>query len=192
MSDSKKNQINLLPQEEFASSTAGRILAWTLSTFRIIVIVTEVVVMGTFLSRFYLDVRISDLNEQIRIKTALIEASSTFENDFRDTQAKLRIVSTLLDDQANISPSITTIASLLPGDVNMTSYSYSSNNVTVRALTPSEFSISQLIANLESNTDFDSFDLSQVSTTDSGGQFNFVINLGSSSGNSEIGLGEEQ
>ena len=50
----RKEEINLLPQKGFEATTAGRILAWILSTFRIIVIITELLVMVAFLSRFWL------------------------------------------------------------------------------------------------------------------------------------------
>ena len=62
----KSSRINLLPQEEFAASTLGRILAWILSTFRILVIMTELIVILAFLSRFWLDARTTDLNEEIK------------------------------------------------------------------------------------------------------------------------------
>ena len=61
----KEPEINLLPQEEFEGSVIGRILKWGLSTFRIIVIIVEMVVMAAFLSRFWLDAKNSDLNEDI-------------------------------------------------------------------------------------------------------------------------------
>jgi hypothetical protein len=41
----KNKAINLLPQEEFDISIIGRTLKWAMGTFRIIVIVTEIVVM---------------------------------------------------------------------------------------------------------------------------------------------------
>ncbi len=60
----RKNQqlINLLPQEEFAVSTLGRILAWLMSTFRYIVIAVEMVVMLAFLSRFWLEWNTHDVD----------------------------------------------------------------------------------------------------------------------------------
>ena len=78
--------INLLPKEEFAASTWGRILTWLLSTFRIIVIFTEVIVMAVFLSRFWLDAKANDLNELLRKNQAILKTTTEFENEFRDIQ----------------------------------------------------------------------------------------------------------
>ena len=85
----KKSEINLLPQEEFASSTLGRVLTWLLSTFRIIVIATEIIVMAVFLSRFWLDAKANDLNELIRKNQAVLGTTVEFENEFRNIQKKL-------------------------------------------------------------------------------------------------------
>ncbi|KKR69678.1 MAG: hypothetical protein UU12_C0039G0005 [Candidatus Woesebacteria bacterium GW2011_GWA2_40_7b] len=100
----KTKTINLLPQEEFDVSTLGRILKWAMGTFRIIVIVTEMIVMTAFLSRFWLDAQNSDLNDAIAIKTAQISAQSDFEKQFRILQHKLSIFKTLTDSpQASIA-----------------------------------------------------------------------------------------
>src|SRR3989344_780469 len=88
-------KINLIPQDEFESSTFGRVLKWALSTFRIMVIVTELLVMSAFLSRFWLDARNSDLNEEIEIKKAQIGAYQDVEDSFRKYQAKLVLAKSL-------------------------------------------------------------------------------------------------
>ncbi len=77
----KKRRINLLPQEEFAASILGRVLAWLLSSFRAIVSLTEMTVMIAFLSRFWLDAKSADLNELIRQKQPVIASTSDFEKE---------------------------------------------------------------------------------------------------------------
>src|SRR3989344_9480970 len=91
----KTRSINLLPQEEFDVSVVGRILKWAMGTFRIIVIVTEMVVMGAFLSRFWLDAQNSDLGDEMGVKSAQVEAQSDFEKKFRRLQTKLGIFKSL-------------------------------------------------------------------------------------------------
>ena len=80
----KQAQVNLLPQEEFAGTTFGRTLRWAMSSFRIIVIATEMIVMLTFLSRFWLDARNADLNDLIKQKSAVLSASADFEKEFKE------------------------------------------------------------------------------------------------------------
>lgn len=162
----KNKQINLLPQEEFAASTLGRILRWGLTTFRFIVIITEIVVVGAFLSRFWLDARISDLNDLIRQKQAVIAASSDFEKDFRNTQKQLGIFTSLTEDGGAASKTLETVSSLLPNDVYVTNFSFAVSEARIKAIAPSEQTIAQFIANLESADIFKEAVLTQLDSSE--------------------------
>ncbi len=157
----KEPRINLLPQEEFEMSVVGRILKWGLSTFRIIVIIVEMVVMVAFLSRFWLDARNSDLNESIKQKQAVLAASSDFEKDFRKVQKRLEIFSSLYSN-SKPSASLNLITSYLPADVFVSSLSFVEDSIQLRGIASNERSIAQLIANLESDKGFKEVVLSQI------------------------------
>ncbi len=164
MSARKQSGINLLPQKGFEATTTGRVLAWILSTFRIIVIVTEIIVMIAFLSRFWLDAQNSDLNEKIEEEQALLKASSSFERDFKDTQKKLAIFSELTSKGKSLSASLKTITSYLPDDLFLTSVTFGGDIFTIEGMTPNEQSIQQLIVNLQESGAFQEIGLSAVST----------------------------
>jgi Tfp pilus assembly protein PilN len=164
----KEPKINLLPQEEFESSIVGRVLKWALSTFRIIVIVMEMVVMAAFLSRFWLDARNSDLNESIKQKQAVLTASADFEKEFRQVQKRLNIASVLYS-VSQPSPSISSIASYLPVDVFLSSLSFTDDSVQVKGIASSEKGVAQFIANLESDKKIKEVSLSQVDSSKEGG-----------------------
>src|SRR3990167_6286628 len=122
----KKNKtrlVNLLPKEDFDRTTLGRILKWALTSFRYIVIVVEFVVIIGFLSRFWLDVQISDLDEEIQQKSALISARSSFEKEFRKVQKKLSLISLITDDSNLVSPILETVVKNLPADTQLTTFS---------------------------------------------------------------------
>jgi Tfp pilus assembly protein PilN len=161
----KRTQINLLPQEEFEASTLGRTLKWATSTFRIIVILTEMIVMGAFLSRFWLDARNSDLSELIMLESSQIEARRDIEFQFRDLQKKLAIFK---DITQVTQPSVRAdaISSKLPTDVFLTSVSVQEEETTVRGVAGSDFSVAQLIANLKADTTFREVDLGTVSSSE--------------------------
>src|SRR3990167_3725924 len=116
----KNKPINLLPQEEFDASIVGRVLKWAMGTFRIIVIITEMIVMGAFLSRFWLDARNSDLNELIDIKSAQISLQSEFEKEFRGLQTKLNIIEEMSKNTKS-SEVLSRVSSKLPPDANFSS-----------------------------------------------------------------------
>lgn len=160
----KKNTINLLPQEEFAQSTIGRVLAWLLSTFRIIVIVTEVFVMAVFLSRFWLDARSADLNDLIKQRQAVLAASSEFENEFRSTQEKLKIFSALTAVDEPVTNQLGSASELVPPEIVLISFSIANNEIKLEGLSPNERGIAQFIANLEASEVFEEVAITQIST----------------------------
>ncbi|MFH1970988.1 MAG: PilN domain-containing protein [Patescibacteria group bacterium] len=143
--------INLLPQEEFTASTFGRIITWLLSTFRIIVIFTEVIVMAVFLSRFWLDVKANDLNELLRKNQAILGTTTDFENEFRDIQKKLDTFEKVSELKIYSSEYINRVSNNLPQDVYLTSISIADNSIQMKGNSASEIAISQFLVNLKND-----------------------------------------
>lgn len=160
----KRKGINLLPTEAFQSSVLGRILKWALGTFRVMVIVCEMIVMGAFLSRFWLDARSSDLNEEINIAKAQIQAYEPVETEFRSLQKRLLITEELYS-QDKASLLIEIINKNMPSDMFLNSISFMENAIQTKSTSLSEKSIIQFITNLESTDLFDTVKLSQVSSS---------------------------
>lgn len=161
----KSPRINLLPQEEFAASTLGRILAWILSTFRILVIMTELIVILAFLSRFWLDARTTDLNEEIKQKQTIVSASSGFEKEFRRAQKRLDIYSEMTLEDKPATALVNTVSSYLPAEAFLVSISQIGSEVQIKGKSFTERAIAQFIANLESSNLFQEVSLSQVDTS---------------------------
>lgn len=164
MAAQTKEGINLLPQEGLTSTTTGRILAWILSTFRIIVIVTEIIVMVAFLSRFWLDARSTDLTEEINQKRAVLAASSNFEKEFKSTQNKLEIFSALASESGETSEVTGNTISLLPADVTLTGMSIADNSASIDGRSPNEISIQQFIINLSENEVLQNISLAEATS----------------------------
>src|SRR3989304_5550973 len=154
MSAQKQEKINLLPEKGFETTTTGRVLAWILSSFRVIVIVTEIIVMIAFLSRFWLDAQNSDLSDDIEQKQALLTASLSFEKEFKNTQKRLKIFSDLLKQGDNISNSLTAITNYLPQDLFLKQVNYSDNLYQINGISPNESGVQQLMVNLSSSGKF--------------------------------------
>ena len=174
----KGSEINLLPQEGFATTTTGRILLWLLSSFRIIVIVTEIIVMVAFLSRFVLDTNNTDLNEEMQQKSALIAAQRSFENEFKSTQNKLSIYKDLSVRKSPVSDTLTSIVTSLPSDAFLDQLTFRNDGATISGYSSNERSIQQFIVNLENKQDFGSVSLSGLnSNTDNPSLLEFDITV---------------
>lgn len=168
MSAAKKEvKINLLPQKEFERSIVGRILRWALSSFRIIVIVTEMIVMAAFLSRFWLDAQNSDLNDTISQKKAIVTSFAETENKFRTFQKQIDIFSKITSSTQK-SEYLNLITSLTPPDVILNSISDNEDSMQITGLSGSEQNISQFIKNLASADKFKDVSLSKIDSSEGG------------------------
>jgi Tfp pilus assembly protein PilN len=171
----KNKAINLLPQEEFSASITGRILKWATSTFRVIVTVTEMVVMGAFLSRFWLDAQNSNLNSAIKIKSAEISAQASLEEKFRIVQTKLNLFDKIAQTQKN-SAFVEKISGNVPENTTLTRISIQDGKIEIRGTSFSDYNIVQFIANLGSS--FKGAALQQANSSKSNpGGTDFVIEV---------------
>ena len=161
----KSKSINLLPQEEFESSITGRILRWAMTTFRFIVVVTELIVMGAFLSRFWLDAKNSDLNDLLSIKGDQISSQSDFEKTFRGLQGRLKIVQELGKEKLP-SETLNKVMAKVPNEVSLQSMSHQEDSLQIKGAAGSELSIAQFVSNLKSDTSFKTVTLGQVGSSE--------------------------
>ena len=164
----KTFKINLLPQEEFAASTLGRVFTWILTSFRYMVIATELVVILAFLSRFWLDAKTTDLNDEIKQKQAIVLATSTFEKEFRESQNKLEAYASLTKKEKPASSLMNIISSYLPPEAYLSSVSLIGSEVQIKGSSFSERAIAQFISNLNALEDFENVTLTQVDTSEKG------------------------
>ena len=172
-----KSIINLLPQEEFETSTFGRILKWAMSSFRIIVIVTEMIVMTAFLSRFWLDAQNANLSDSIKVANSQIEVQSDFEKEFRGLQTKLNIFKQVTTG-VKASDMVNSIAADIPPDVTLSSITINNTNGEIKGGAASETSVAQLISNLKSNPAFKNVNLESISSSENAGsQISFQIDV---------------
>lgn len=142
----QKKQITLLPKEEV--TTLGRALTWALTAGRIIVVITELAVILAFLSRFWLDRTLTDLNEQIEQKVNLLRANQAFEGQFRRSQARLTAIREIWSqpDFANLTK---TVLSRVPPEVKLDQVSVSRSDLQITGTSLSEEGVEIFIANLQ-------------------------------------------
>jgi len=157
----KEKEINLLPKDSFSETSIGRIILWFLSTFRIMVIVVELVVVAAFLSRFWLDSKNADLTDEIKQKQAQIKAYEATEKLFRELQKRVSAFS-ILTSQPKLSSSIISISSLMPPTITLNSIGFSEQGITIIGNTPNEQELAQFLVNLKKSEDFTKVSLSQI------------------------------
>ncbi len=172
--------INLIGEEEMEHTPVGRIVSWAVTYGRYIMIGTEIIVLLAFISRFSLDRKLTDLNDEISQKQDIIEANVDFEQDFRDVQNKLSKIKELTSAPMPILDALTAIPSLLPAGVHLDSLDIAPDKLTANAVAGSAAGFSALIANLQSATIFKNVDIGDIRKNAlTGIQFQFTATLAS-------------
>jgi len=176
----QKKQINLLPRKGFESTAAGRVIGWLLGTFRIILIITEIIVMGAFFSRFFLDAKNSDLNEEIQQKQAIIASFANIESGFRGVQNKLAVFIKLSkenDQNSKILDAIRTSLPEKPDELSLSSIRVSKTTVDLGGVSISEKNVQQLMANLESTDSIQAVVLRDLSSKSNNAYLDFALSM---------------
>jgi len=159
----RKTAIEFLPQEDWEKGTLGKILKWTLTVGRHIVIFTELVVILAFLSRFKLDRDLTDLGEKIRQQQAIITSWSNFEKEFRFLNKRIQTIEEFRKSQIESGEILEELASLLPLDIVVSDFSVSGGQLSLSASALSEGGLSSFLRNLKNSKKFKNITLTQIS-----------------------------
>jgi Tfp pilus assembly protein PilN len=158
----KPLSVNLLEHDEFAESPIGRIVTWATTYGRYIMITTEIVVLLAFISRFSLDRKLTDLNQSINEKQAIIEANQPFEDDVNRIQKQLARIKSLTQNQTKLVENLDLLKSLMPPGVYLNSLSLSGASITADVIAGSSESFGLFMDNLEQTSQFLSIDIGDI------------------------------
>jgi len=155
-------QINLLPKDTFEQSPTGKFLKWAISAGRWIVVFTDLVVICAFLSRFYFDTKLAELYDEIKQSQAIIEATSDFEESFRQLQDRLNLIKVLSKNKFKGEEKSTFITSALPPDVSLSNFSISSGEINLSGVALTQTGMSVLLSNLLSSPQISKINISKL------------------------------
>jgi Tfp pilus assembly protein PilN len=154
--------VNLLEHDELTESPLGRIINWATTYGRYIMIATEIIVLLCFISRFSLDRKLNDLNEEIDQKKTIIEANANFEKDFRTLQNKLAQIKLLVANQEKPLNILNTLKSIIPNDVYLENLTYNNESLSFNATAGSNEGFMAFISNLQNTNKFLTVDIGDI------------------------------
>lgn len=154
--------INLLIKEDLEHSPWGRLLTWSTTYGRYIMITTEIVVLLAFISRFSLDRKLTDLKEEIKQKQAIIEANSSFEAQFRFLQSRMKTVKSLVSNQAYPRDVLEAVQKMLPPDVYLETLTITDADISAKATAGTTGGFSQFLANMSNSSLFSGVEIGEV------------------------------
>lgn len=146
--------VNLLPSDRFEYSRVGRFLQWTLSTGRHVLMLTELVVIIAFLSRFWFDRTLENLREVRIQKEAIVDSYDQILQRFLTMQSQVVIVQRILQAQSHPGEKLSTIQSLTPRDIRYTDIETSTSSATLKGFVSSAPSFSTLLSRLQEESAF--------------------------------------
>lgn len=166
-------QINLLPTKEFAESAIGKLLKFSLTYGRYIIVLTQLVVLLSFFSRFSIDRELVDLQESVEQKQAIINSLNGFETEVRLLQGKIAQIKTLKENHDYIRKSVQNIKKTLPEGNRLTQLAITKEMIKINGTSENEESLISFIDNLNSNNLFSSAQISQINKKADSGQIDF-------------------
>ncbi len=159
--------INLLPQK--GESFLTQFLNWTLSIGRLLIIITEMVALGTFLYRFDLDMKIVDLHDKIKGQSAIVTAFQNSEDSFRNLHERLELIKRYDSIGSTTTGIFKDITSIGRGKITFRNLTVAPENAKIEAQAPSSADLSQFVAALRNHPSVTSVVVNKVenSTTSS-------------------------
>jgi len=178
----RKKGINFLTGKGFESTNLGKFLHWALTAGRWIVIITELIVILCFLSRFKLDRDLMDLSETIKQQQAIIASLEDLENNFRNLQKRLQTINQLNKERILTSVFLEELTQVTPFDVSLNELTVKKEEVFISASTLSENSLKNFVLAIEKSPNLEKVNLQEVNKKEVG-QIEFSLTASPSAKN---------
>lgn len=178
-----KKEVSLLPESENPNSFSSRLLKWLTNTGRVVIIITELLVVAAFISRFWLDRKNADLSEVIRQQQAILNSTKEFEKEYSFLQQKLKIIKEFYANDLGYEDKIDSLIRSTPQDIIYNSLTISkdknNNKITssISLIAYNESSIVDFITNLTLNPDIESVSLNQIEKKPRENKYSISISL---------------
>lgn len=170
--------INLIGTEDISRTPFGRVVTWATTYGRYIMILTEIVVLLAFISRFSLDRKLTDLNEEIAQKQAIIEANADLERSIRMLQTKLANADTLIKSGSGPVTTLINLSQAMPPDVYLSELDISQTSAKMTVNAGTTAGISAFLISLQANRRFTDIELGDIHKDQTqGSQFDLSVKI---------------
>ncbi len=175
MPAAKLTKINLIPKDAFEFSTLGRVMKWALTTGRVLVVLTEFVVILAFGSRFYFDQKLNDLLDSNEQKQAVVESFSEIESKARNVFARQQIVENYLGQNLQINNRISQIQKITPADVSFYDIAFTKSGVNFSGTSGSEVGLANFLVGVNNLPNVEGINIGVVDFDQRQGVINFRV-----------------
>lgn len=161
-------ELSLLPKTENPNSFSAKALKWLTTIGRWVIVLTELIVIVAFISRFWLDRKNSDLSEIIRQQQAILASTRGFEEEFKSFQKRLVYVRNFYENQPSYDEKVDILVKSTPNDLTYKSITLNQDEknsdivVSASLIAFNEKSIIDFIKNLKLNSKIDSVNINNI------------------------------
>lgn len=155
-------KVNLLPLDSFEASVWGRGLKWALTAGRILVVLTEFVVILAFASRFWFDKRLNDLVEVIDQKKQVVASYVEVENEMRDILARQEPVETATNRKVTSIGLLEKLSQTIPQETTLTDLSIEEDKITLAGTSVSENGMARSISTIMEFPEIQDLNLEEI------------------------------
>lgn len=135
--------INLLKNNK--KDLINKIINWTLTIGRGVVVLTELIALSAFLYRFSLDRQLIDLHSQIKQEQAIVAYLKNNEDKYRNLQDRLALASNFSNFSNKRSTIFKDIWGIAKDDVSITSITLNKNRINLNANLTSTSSLTNFV-----------------------------------------------
>lgn len=171
------SSINLLPKDSFEFSTAGKILKWATSAGRVLVVLTEFVVLLAFASRFYFDKKLSDLGEVLVQKEVQIAAYADVETQIRKVLAKQQPVEAFQKNGLGFASKVDSLTRILPVGTVLDSMTLDKSGLALVGKAQSEYGFAQFVSGVKKIQGVSTINMRDTSFDQTTGGVKFSIQI---------------
>lgn len=157
---------NNLPSVNFAGNKQTplleRLMDWTLTIGRLIVIITEIIAVIAFLYRFSLDERLANVRSEIKDQKNIISNLKTDENKYRNLQDRLGLISAFSTKSTKSTQTISDIAGLISSKVKINGLNISADRADMNVNLLSTSYLKELVSSLEKYSGTSSISINNI------------------------------
>lgn len=150
------------------------------NTGKHVIIIVNFVLIAAFISRFYFDKILSDLNESINVKSEILQQNADFEKRFNRLSSKLTTIKLLSINSAKPFQLLSEVISYMPEGVKLADINFTGSNISFEANIASRETLNLLIKNLSSLDSIKNIDIASVTRKNGKDQATytkFVLNM---------------
>lgn len=175
-------QINLLPKKDLDDTVVGKLLKFTLTYGRYIIVGTQLIVLLAFFSRFNLDRELTDLRDSIDQKKAIVQSLSEFESEVRLIQDRLLSIKKLKQNHDLIRESVMSVKNVIPPGNALARLNLKGDTIIMTGVSQDEENLAKLIASVSNSEHFSSTKIDRINKRSKSEMIDFSITLGLGSG----------